>query len=291
MRKIQIGLLQIETRLGDVQGNTEKILDFLRKAEEAGVDLAVTPELATLGFGSGDIYLDKVAQNLEALDRIREATEDLRAWVVVGFVEKNPLGFFHNAAALIGQGRIHGIYRKVQLVNYRLFDEKRYFSPGYQLPVFETPFARLGILICEDLWFPEPARAMTFRGAELLVVLSASPYSLHKVEIWEDYLRVRVYDNLLPAVFVNQAGVQDGVTYWGGSMAFSARGELVYRAKLLEEELAVVTLDLEESYLLRRRDIRVREVRKEILEDLLRAYEEMNRRNHEAPNSPGTPER
>jgi NAD+ synthase (glutamine-hydrolysing) len=267
MKKIKVALLQIETRLGDVWGNTQKIKNYLIQAQQKGAQLAVTPELATLGFGSGDIYLDKVDENLEALEELKELVGTLDIWAIVGFVEKDDLGFFYNSAALLYGGEVKGVYRKVQLVNYRLFDEKRYFAPGRSLPVFKTPFARLGILICEDVWFPEPARAMTFRGAELLVVLSASPYAVGKVELWQDYLRERTYDNLLPIVFANQAGIQDGVAYWGGSMALSARGEILKMGKLLEEDLVIVEIDLDEAKTLRRRDIRVREVRKEILDE------------------------
>ncbi len=278
-RKLRLGLLQVETRLGDIAGNKERIKALMQQAHEQGVDLAVTPELATLGFGSGDIYLDKVDENLMALEEIREFAGDLGLWTIVGFVDRTSLGFFHNAAALIGDGKIQGKYYKVQLVNYRLFDEKRYFAPGHRLPVFSTPFGRIGILICEDVWFPEPARALTFRGAEILIVLSASPYTTTKVKTWQNFLQERVLDNLVPVAFANQAGIQDGVTYWGGSMVFSARGELLAMAPLLEEHLLVVDVDLEEARTLRRRDLRVREVRREILEELLRAYDEMTREN------------
>lgn len=284
MANIRVALLQIETRLGDVQGNTRKIISYLRKADHNQADLAITPELATLGFGSGDIYLDKVEENLEALREIQDASKDMNLWAVVGFVDKNPLGFFYNAAALIHKGEIFGKYYKVQLVNYRLFDEKRYFQPGSHLPVFETPFGRLGILICEDLWFPEPARAMTFRGADLLIVLSASPYSIKKPEIWENFLRVRVYDNRVPIVFSNLAGIQDGVTYWGGSMALSARGDLIVQGKLIDEDFVLVDIDLDEAKRIRRRDIRIREVRQEILDELCRAYEDMIRSLKNAQN-------
>lgn len=284
MANIKVALLQIETRLGDVKGNTEKIISNLQRANKEGVDLAVTPELATLGFGSGDIYLDKVEENLEALQEIEDVTKDLNLWAVVGYVDKNPLGFFYNAAALIHKGKIFGKYFKVQLVNYRLFDEKRYFQPGSHLPVFETSIGRLGILICEDLWFPEPARAMTFRGADLLIVLSASPYSVKKPEVWENFLRVRVYDNRVPIVFSNLAGIQDGVTYWGGSMALSARGDLIAQGKLIEEDFVLVDIDLDESKRIRRRDIRIREVREEILNDLCRAYDDMIRSLKDAQN-------
>lgn len=275
MRRIlRFGLAQIATRLGDVEGNKKKILEAIRRGRKEKVQIILTPELATLGFGSGDIYLDKVEENLKALDEIREASRENHVWIVVGYVEKDSLGFYYNSAALIGEGEIQGNFRKIQLVNYRLFDEKRYFRPGSKLSVFETPFGKIGILICEDVWFPEPARALTFRGAEILLVLSASPFDRGKVELWEDYLKVRVYDNILPLAFANQAGVQDGVTYWGGSMVFNARGEIIAKAKLLEEDFLVAEIDLEEAKRLRRRDIRVREVRKEILNEVMKAFEE-----------------
>lgn len=275
MKKLRVALLQIEAKLGDVEGNGRKIMEFLLRAEEEGAQLAVTPELAMLGFGSGDIYLDKVDENLYWMSEILRLSKDLSLWACVGFVEKHPVGFFHNACALIHRGEIKGIHRKVQLVNYRLFDEKRYFHPGKRVDVFETDFGKIGILICEDIWFPEPPRILAFKGANLIVVLSASPYSFGKVEIWESYLRARTYDNILPIVFANLCGVQDGVMYWGGSMAFSASGKKLGMAKLFDEDLLVVDIDLDEAQRLRRRDIRLRETRKETLEELIKSFEEM----------------
>ncbi len=276
MKKLKIAMAQIETKLGDVQGNKEKIIDAIYKARESGAKILITPELSTLGFGSGDIYLDKVNENLEALEEIKQVAGEAGIIGVVGFVDQDERGFFYNAAAIIEDGEIIGKYHKVQLVNYRLFDEKRYFKPGSHLPVFKTKYANLGVLICEDVWFPEPSRGLTFRGAEILIVLSASPYDRGKNLLWKDFLRERVRDNILPAVFVNQSGIQDGVTYWGGSMAFSASGKLIKELPLLEETFGTVEIDLDESKRLRRRDIRVREVRREILEELLDAYEDMN---------------
>lgn len=275
-RIIKVGIAQIATKLGDVSGNKKKIIEALRRAADEKVNLLLTPELATLGFGSGDIYLDKVEENLEALNEIKAETQNKNTWIIVGYVEKDSRGFYYNSALLIGEGEFQGNYRKVQLVNYRLFDEKRYFKPGNKLPVFDTPFGRIGILICEDVWFPEPARAVTMRGAEILFVLSASPFDRGKNELWEEYLKVRVYDNILPLVFANQAGVQDGVTYWGGSMILNPRGQIIKRAKLLDEDFITAEIDLEDAMRLRRRDIRVREIRGEILEELMNAYKEMN---------------
>ncbi|MEN3046318.1 MAG: nitrilase-related carbon-nitrogen hydrolase [Candidatus Hydrothermales bacterium] len=273
MKKLRVFLAQLSTKLGDVKGNEEKILEALEAAKREKVNLLVTPELSTLGYGSGDIYLDKVNENLESLERIKERVDDL--YSIIGYVEKDNYGFFYNSACLINKKSIIGNYRKVQLVNYRLFDEKRYFKRGAKLPVFDIGDIKIGILICEDVWFPEPSRAMALRGADLIVVLGASPFERFKKEVWENFLIQRARDNILPFVFCNQAGCQDGVNYLGYSMYVSAAGKIVKTGKLLEEDYVVVEVDLEESRRLRRRDTRLRELRREILEELLRAYDEM----------------
>ncbi len=273
MRKVKVSLLQLSTKLGAIEENTKKIIRGIERARKKGADIIVTPELATLGYGSGDIYLDKVNENLKAVEKIKKRVGNF--YLILGYVEEDNKGFFYNSAALIHKKKIIGNYRKVQLVNYRIFDEKRYFKPGNKMPVFNTEFGKIGILICEDVWFPEPPRAMALRGAEVLFVIGASPYERKKDEIWINYLKQRVYDNILPVVFCNQAGCQDGVTYLGFSMYVNAQGEIVKKGKLTEEDMIVFDIDLDEYKRLRRRDIRLREVRKKVLEDLLEAFEEM----------------
>ncbi len=277
MRKLRIGIGQIITRLGDIKGNRERILRFIERGKEENVDVIVFPELSTLGFGSGDIYLDKVNENLELVNELVDISKNIHPYLIIGFVDRDERGFFYNAAAIIGKGNILGIHRKVQLVNYRLFDEKRYFTPGTSVNVFSTPWGKTGILICEDVWFPEPARILAFKGAEIIFVLSASPFDRGKPEVWKAFLTSRIYDNILPFVMVNQAGIQDGVTYWGGSMVFDAAGNLTHQAALLEEEFMVAEVNLDLFRVLRRRDIRLRETRLEILEELLNAYREMQK--------------
>ncbi len=141
--------------------------------------------------------------------------------------------------------------------------------------MFDIGGIKIGILICEDVWFPEPSRAMALRGADLLVVLGASPFERGKKEIWEDFMTQRARDNIIPALFCDQAGCQDGVTYLGYSMYVSARGDIVKSAKLFEEDYLLCEVDLEEAKRLRRRDTRLRELHIEILEELLNAYKEM----------------
>ncbi len=273
MRKVRVSLLQLSTRLGKIEENYEKILKGIEYSLKENAEIIVTPELATIGYGSGDIYLDKVRENLEVLEKIKKEVKDF--YLIIGYMEEDNKGFFYNSAALIYNGEIIGNYRKVQLVNYRLFDEKRYFKAGNRMPVFKTKFGKIGILICEDVWFPEPPRAMALRGAEVLFVIGASPFERKKDEIWINYLKQRVYDNILPICFCNQAGCQEGIVYMGFSMYLNAKGEIVSQGKLIEEDIVIFDLDLDEYKRIRRRDIRLREVRKEVIEDLLRACEEM----------------
>jgi len=272
MLSYRIALAQMETRLGDVKGNAEKVLAAIERAKKEKVDLLITPEMALLGFGAGDIYLDKVRENEKALFSMLNKIKRVDA--VIGFVHRDALGFYHNAAALVCNASIAGLYYKYQLVNYRLFDEKRYFKPGNTLPVFWSTLGRIGMLICEDIWFPEPARVMALRAADLLVCLSASPYERGKEEIWEQYLRVRAMDNILPIAFCNQAGCQDGVTYWGGSMVINAEGQVLARGKFLQEDFVIAELPITDAYRTRRRDIRLRELRREVFQTLLNAYDD-----------------
>lgn len=272
VRTVRIGLAQIEPGQGDVEGNAERILRHVKLARREKVDLLLTPELALIGYGCGDIFLDKVEENEEALERITEKVRGFYA--IIGHVEEDADGFLYNAAALVKDGRVLGRYRKADLANYRLFDEWRYFKPGDKCPVFETDFGRIGITICEDLWHPEPARAMAFRGALLIACISASPYDWGKEGLWDAFLRERVHDNLVFMAFANQAGCQDGATYWGGSKILSPTGEVLAEAKLVSEDFVTADLDLGEVARVRRRDLRLRDVRRPILEELLGAYEE-----------------
>ncbi len=268
----RIALAQIETRLGDVKGNTRKVSDAIERAKSEKIDLLVTPEMALLGFGAGDVYLDKVEENEGALRSLVKKVRGFTA--VIGYVARDSSGFLYNSAAIVFRGRIAGIVHKTQLVNYRLFDEKRYFQPGKTFTPIATPAGNLGVLICEDMWFPEPARILTLRNAHFLVCLSASPYDRGKDEIWEHYLRVRAMDNIIPVLFCNSTGCHDGVSYWGGSMVINAHGNIISRGKFLEEDWVVAQLPSQDAQIVRSRDIRIRELRKDVLEELLQAFDE-----------------
>ena len=162
--------------------------------------------------------------------------------LVVGFPEYAG-GSIYNAARVFYGGRVLAHHRKACLPNYRVFDEKRYFERGTEASVFELKGARLGLLVCEDVWEPEPARGARALGAEALLVINASPYELHKQRERELVLGERVRDVQLPALYVNLLGGQDELVFDGNSFVLDARGELMMRADAFQEDLYLVELE------------------------------------------------
>jgi NAD+ synthase (glutamine-hydrolysing) len=166
------------------------------------------------------------------LDRVRQEVQD--ASVVLGFPEYTRAGIY-NSAALISGGAVAAIHRKAELPNYKVFDEKRYFQPGAQPTVVDRQGFRVGLLVCEDIWEPESTQLARSDGAELLVVINASPYELHKQREREDIARIRARDVGLPLVYVNIMGAQDELVFEGNSFVMDAEGKVVMRAPAYEE--------------------------------------------------------
>lgn len=270
MVKIKIGIAQISPILGDIPKNTECIIDYIKKAEKDKVNFLIMPELSTIGYGCGDLFLEKVEDNLKAFELIKNSIRDI--YCIVGYAERDRYGFLYNSAALIKNGTIVGNYRKVQLVNYRLFDEKRYFRPGSTCPVFETEYGTIGILTCEDMWYPEPARSLVFRGSNVIFILAASPFEWGKDRVWGRILSGRAHDSSVFVVFSNQAGCQDGVTYWGGSQVIGPDGEIIAQCKMIYNDYLVAEIETDDIRRARRRDIRLRDTRRDVIEDMKKAY-------------------
>jgi NAD+ synthase (glutamine-hydrolysing) len=177
---LRVAIAQLDLFVGDVDGNTTQIIDAARTARDAhGADLVVFPELALSGYPPEDLLLHSGMRRRIAasLERLSKEVRDVA--VLVGYPEY--LGReIYNSAALIRDGAIIANHRKQCLPNYKVFDEKRYFTAGAHPTVIELNGARLGLMVCEDIWEPEPARAARAAGAELLFVINASPYELHK---------------------------------------------------------------------------------------------------------------
>jgi NAD+ synthase (glutamine-hydrolysing) len=227
---LRIALAQADLLVGDVQGNAARVISLARQArEELAADLVMLPELALSGYPPEDLLFHRgFRRHIEAgLARVcREAGE---VAVLLGFPEYTRAGIY-NSAALLAGGEVVAIHRKAELPNYKVFDEKRYFQAGSQPTVADVRGARVGLLVCEDIWQPEAAQLARAAGAQLLAVINASPYEIHKQREREDIARARVRDVGLPLAYVNLCGGQDELVFDGNSFVMDAAGELVMRA-------------------------------------------------------------
>lgn len=241
---LRIALAQLNLFVGDVAGNTQRVIDVAAEARDRlNADLVLFPELALCGYPPEDLLFHNGLrrQVAQALDRVRAETNGIS--VMVGYPEYASDGIY-NAADVIRDGATLASYRKQELPNYRVFDEKRYFRHGHETRIVEFNGIRAALLICEDIWEPNPARAAKAAGAQLLLVINGSPYSVRYQERRETVVRERVLDSGLPAVYVNQVGGQDELVFDGGSFVMNAAGEVVQRAPAFEEGLILAEFDL-----------------------------------------------
>jgi len=240
---VRLGLAQINTTVGAIDANTQKVLDTAARArDELGCDLVVFPELTLCGYPPEDLLLHRgMRLRVEAaLDRVCRGVEGIA--VYVGYPEYDEERIY-NAAALVRDGQILARHRKLVLPNYAVFDEKRYFTPGGGPTIVEFGGVRLGLTICEDVWEPGPAAAARAAGAELLLVCNGSPYHVAKQRDREDLLAKRVGETGVPIVYVNMVGGQDELVFDGGSVALDASGAVQFRAPAFVDGL--YALDLE----------------------------------------------
>ena len=244
MSRIRIAACQVDAVVGDLDGNVGRILAALDKAEAAGADVAVFPELAITGYPPEDLLLKPgfVEDNLEALHKLAARTG--RCAAAVGFVDRDRDLF--NAAAVCAYGSVQGTYHKRVLPNYAVFDEQRYFSPGVApLQLFVIGGVRCGVSVCEDAWAPAgPIAEQAAGGAELVLNLNASPYYRGRLAERERMLATRAADASCAIVYVNQVGGQDELVFDGASMVLDANGHLVGSAPQFVEHVLVVDLDV-----------------------------------------------
>ena len=244
MGRLRVAACQVNVVVGDLDGNVDCILAALEKAEAAGADVAVFPELAVTGYPPEDLLLKPgfVEDNLEALHKLAARTG--RCAAVVGFVDRRRDLF--NAAAVCAFGTVQGTYHKRVLPNYAVFDEQRYFSAGTEpLRLFEIAGVPCGISICEDSWAPSgPIAEHAAGGAELVLNLNASPFYRGRVGERERMLATRAADASCALVYVNQVGGQDELVFDGASMVLDADGRIVASAPQFEQTVLVVDLDV-----------------------------------------------
>jgi NAD+ synthase (glutamine-hydrolysing) len=247
LQTIRIGMAQINSTVGDLSGNTEKIIKFIDEARLLGVDLLTFPELAITGYPPEDLLFKPqfIKQNKENLNKIIEHSSDIA--VVVGFVDSN--GDIYNAAAVIYNNRLAGICHKFYLPNYGVFDENRYFQAGTRYSIFSICGIGIGVSICEDMWYETgPATVQAYAGARLLVNISASPYHAGKGFFRERMLATRAADNVAIVAYNNLVGGQDELVFDGNSVIFNEKGEPIARGRQFAEDLIVADLDMESVF-------------------------------------------
>src|SRR6186713_764087 len=240
---MRLALAQIDTTVGDLDGNRERILSRLEDARDLGADIVLFPELAITGYPPEDLLLRPSfvhAAERSLAQVASEARGGIAAFVGVPHLDRD----LYNACAVCAGGEVKAIYRKRFLPNYGVFDEHRYFAPGRDLFLLEHGDALIGPTVCEDVWQPgPPATDLALAGAQLLVNISASPFHVGKEREREQMLATRARDNVCYVAFVNAVGGQDELVFDGHSVILDDEGEVLARAAGFEEALLVVEVD------------------------------------------------
>jgi NAD+ synthase (glutamine-hydrolysing) len=257
--QLRLAMAQLNVVVGDIDGNANKIVEWIDRARDSGADVVAFPELALTGYPPEDLLLKPqfIDANLAALQRVVERTREITA--IIGFVDRKDDIF--NAAAVAQNGAMVTVYHKIYLPNYGVFDEFRYFQPGSRCPVLQMDGATIGVSICEDIWYPDgPVFTQALAGgAEVIINISSSPYHAGKRQWRERMLATRAGDNTVIVAYNNLVGGQDELVFDGDSLVFNENGILIARGRQFEEDLVVVDLDIESVFRKRLHDPRRRQ--------------------------------
>ncbi len=268
MKSLRVALAQINSTVGDLQGNTEKIVAWIQKARKEKADVVAFPELAITGYPPEDLLLKPqfIEDNIAAVRKISSRTKNIT--VIVGFVDRDDS--LYNAAAVVADGKIKDVYRKIMLPNYGVFDEFRYFRPGKRFPVYGINGVTVGINICEDIWHRDgPARTQSRAGAEVIININASPYEMGKPSMRQNILEERSRENSVIIAYLNAVGGQDELVFDGYSMAYDHTGRMIAQAGQFAEELMLLDLPTEDANNYRKKRP-ASAVRREVMEGVSR---------------------
>ena len=242
---LRIAMAQINTCVGDFEGNTQKIISAIDQARARNCGIISFPELAVCGYPPEDLLFKKsfIRENIKRLGEITKRTNQILA--VVGFAEMNK-GQLFNSAAILARQKILDVYRKIHLPNYGVFDEKRYFQSGRNFVLYELSGVRFGVNICEDIWVGDGViSAQAKAGANLILTINASPYHLGKTHLRQSVLKEQAKKNQACILYTNLVGGQDELVFDGQSMLISAQGEVVSCAPAFKEDLHIVDVDID----------------------------------------------
>ncbi len=268
--EFKIALAQIESKRGQKKDNLEQIDNLVSKAKSSGASLIVFPEMSLTGY----LIRDKIFELAETIpgestERIEEIAKKTGTYIIFGMpeVSDNSRATIYNSAVLIGPKGLIGKYRKMHLPTHSVFEEKRYFRAGYQIPVFRTGIGKIGLCICYDIFFPEVTRLLRLKGADIIVCISASP-AVRK-SYFEILTAARALENTSFLAYVNLVGVHDGLQFWGGSRLITPTGDIIAKGKDDVEDLVISKVDFSE---IRKSEIFIptlKDIRPEILRKLV----------------------
>jgi len=259
--RVTLGMAQINTRLGDTRANLEKHLAYIEQARQANIDLLCFPELSLTGYSLQDLTHEVSARPDPAdplFGPLFDASNDLD--LTVGFVDEDARHRFYIASAYLSGGKLLHVHHKCYLPTYALFDEGRHFAPGDTISAFDTCFGRVGMLICEDFWHISPPYLLWLDGADVILLMSASPgRGLDSSDKLASARWVEKVTEAYASVFTsfvthtNRVGFEDGFNFWGGSFAYDPDGERVAQGPYFKEALVTATLDLDQLHRTRSR--------------------------------------
>ena len=260
--KIRIAAAQINTTVGDIEGNVKLIEKYIEKSLNYGVDIIAFPELSITGYPPEDLLHNEefIVKNLNGMKYVSNLCKEIISFV--GYVDKNfETNTIYNSVAALSEGKINFNYYKNFLPNYGVFDEKRYFTPGNindEVKLLDYKGIKIAANICEDLWEngpPDVFHTQSYAGAELIININASPYEIGKSEQRIKLLSSKSKINKCFSLYVNQIGGQDELVFDGGSMVSGPDGQLLCNSKYFEENLMIVDIDIQEARNLRKKNI------------------------------------
>jgi predicted amidohydrolase len=243
-QRFRLALAQISCEKADKTANLRKMEKTVIEAKKQGADLVIFPELSLTGYVVRDeIY--ELAETIPgpSISIVENIARKTKTYIVLGMPElsRKTQATLHNTAALVGPRGFIGKYQKMYLPTHSVFEEKRYFRPGYDAAAFDTPLGRIGLIICYDIFFPEVCRLTRLAGAQLIVCISASP-AIRRA-FFETLTSARAIENTTFLAYVNLVGIEDGLQFWGGSRLIGPQGKILGKAKYDEEDLVTCDID------------------------------------------------
>jgi predicted amidohydrolase len=274
--KFNVALAQISCKPGDKEGNLKKIEKMAMRAHKGRADLLILPELSLTGYVVRDqIY--ELAEEIpgKSTKHVERIAKKTNLHIVFGMPElsKNTQATLHNAAVLVNPNGVIGKYRKMYLPTHSVFEEKRYFRPGYKSAVVSTNLGNIGLIICYDIFFPEVTRLARLDGAQLIVCISASPAV--RRTFFEVLTIARAMENTAYLAFVNLAGIEDGLQFWGGSRLIAPNGKILAQAKYDEEDFVIHEIDYTDVKSVEPFVPTLKDLRPELFDKLKRAAEDL----------------